>query len=218
MKLYLYDHCPFCVRVEMVGNYKEVPYQTVYLLNDDEETCYRLVNAKQVPIFELDDGHAIPESLDIARKFDLIGNPEKIILPEKNAKTILEHIDTVAIHIRCLLYPRSIMANLPEFATQSAKNYFQQKKEKTLGHSFQQAMQETSQHKAATEKMLASMPVLPANAQQDNTLSWDDVLIYPLLRNLTLVKGLDFPEAVLNYIENVKRITQTHTYFDIAIA
>lgn len=218
MKLYLYDHCPFCVRAEMVGNYKEVAYQPVYLLNDDEVTCYQLVNAKQVPILELDDGYAMPESLDIAHKFDVIGNAEKQIRPKKMADMLLEQIDAAGLHTRCLLYPGSIMLDLPEFATQSAKDYFQHKKEKALGFSFEQAMQETATHKAAVEKMLMTLLPLPDHATKDGVLGWDDVFIYPTLRNLTMVKGLHFPEPVLNYIEAVKRITHTHTYFDRAIA
>lgn len=217
MKLYLYDHCPFCTRAEMVGNYKEIPYEIVYLLNDDEDTCYRLINAKQVPILELDEGNAMPESLDIAHKFDEIGNIAKTIAPQKNADTLLKHMGTVAMHIRCLLFPRNIMLDLPEFATQSAKDYFRNKKEKTIERTFEQAMEETPEHKAAVEKMLASLPELPDNAQKDSTLSWDDVLIYPALRNLTIVKGLNFSRPVLRYIESVKRITRTQTYFDRAV-
>lgn len=216
MKLYLYDHCPFCIRAEMVGNYKEVPYTAVYLLNDDEETCYRLINAKQVPILEFGDGHAMPESLDIANKFDEIGNPAKIISPKKDAEDILAHINSVAQHTRALLYPRNIlMQGLPEFATQNAKNYFQNKKEKSLGYSFEEAMQQTTMHQAAVEKMLATLPALPQN--ESGTISWDDVFIYPILRNLTCVKGLQFPSVVFDYIERVKNITHTQTYFDRAV-
>ncbi|MGL4667039.1 MAG: glutaredoxin 2 [Saezia sp.] len=218
MKLYIYDHCPYCVRAEMVGHYKQVHFQTVYLLNDDDDTCYRLINAKQVPILELDDGYAMPESLDIAQKFDLIGNPAKEMSPKKHADGIVEHINTVAIHTRCLLFPRNIMLeDLPEFATQSAKDYFQQNKEELIERTFQQAMQETPEHKAAVEKMLATLPPLPNSAQKNNMLGWDDVLIYPILRNLTAVKNLVFPQQVLDYMESVKRITNTHTYFDRAI-
>ena len=216
MKLYLYDHCPFCVRAEMVGHYKEVPFQTVYLLNDDEETCYRLVNAKQVPILEFDDGSAMPESLDIAIRFDIMGNTAKTITPKKGADAIVAHINTVAGATRCLLFPRDIMLEgLPEFATQSAKDYFRAKKEATIQRTFEQAMQETEQHKTAIEKMFATLPQLPSH--EDGCLNWDDVLIYPMLRNLTMVKGLHFPQPVLDYINNVSQMTKTHTYFDRAI-
>ena len=215
MKLYLYDHCPFCVRVEMVAHYKEIPFQTVYLLNDDEQTCYRLVNAKQVPILEFDDGTAMPESLDIAIKFDIMGNAAKTITPKNNAETIIKHIDTAADASRCLLFPRDIMLDLPEFATQSAKDYFRAKKEATIKRPFEQAMQETEQHKAAVETMLATLPQLPE--QENGSLSWDDVLIYPMLRNLTMIKKLHFPQPVLGYINNVSHITKTQTYFNRAI-
>lgn len=216
MKLYLYDHCPFCVSAEMAGHYKEVPFKTVYLLNDDEENCYQLVNAKQVPILEFDDGSAMPESLDIANKFDEIGNQDKIIRAQQYAHDVTNHINTAKLHISCLLYPRNIMAKLPEFATQSAKDYFQHKKEKSIKRSFKQALLETQEHKLAVETVLASLPALPYPSQNANTLGWDDILIYPILRNLTLVNELHFPASVLQYIEEVSQLTQTHTYFDRA--
>lgn len=216
MILYLYDHCPFCARAEMAANYKEVPLKITYLLNDDEQTCYRLVNAKQVPILEFDNGLAMPESLDIAHKFDEIGNPKKIIRQMQHAQEIVNHINTVKIHISCLLYPRNIMAQLPEFATQSAKDYFQYKKEKSINRSFEQALQETQEHKELVENMLGNLPSLPTPSQNANTLGWDDIMIYPMLRNLTLVKDLQFPATVLKYIEEISQITQTHTYFDRA--
>ena len=217
MKLYLYDHCPFCVRVEMAAHYKKIPHEKVYLLNDDEANCLAMIGSKQVPILQLDDGQCIAESLDIARLIDQMNDDVPALRPLDMANTVTAHFDTVAMHTRCLLYPRNIMIGLPEFATQSARDYFQHKKEKTIARTFAQAMQETAEHQAATQAMLAGLPALPAPAQHDNTLGWDDIMIYPLLRNLTIVKGLQFPPAVIDYIESVADLTQTDTYFDRAV-
>jgi glutaredoxin 2 len=49
-RIYLYDHCPFCVRATMVAAYKQVPFERVVLLNDDEKTCHDLIGKKMVPI------------------------------------------------------------------------------------------------------------------------------------------------------------------------
>jgi glutaredoxin len=38
--------CPFCVRADMVANYKQVEHEKVYLPNDDEATCFELIGAK----------------------------------------------------------------------------------------------------------------------------------------------------------------------------
>ncbi len=217
MKLYLYDHCPFCVRVEMVAHYKNVSCEQIYLLNDDEDTCYRLINAKQLPILEFDDGHCMAESLDIVRKLDDIGDTNRMLRPQTHAETITRFFDSAHLHISCLLYPRIVlMSGLPEFATQSAKDYFQRKKEQNIGRTFAQAMAETTEHKTNVETMLAQLPPLPLLT--DETIGWDDVLIYPTLRNLTMVRGLQFPQPVRTYINTISRITRTYTYDERAIS
>lgn len=217
MKLYLYDHCPFCVRAEMVAHYKQVPVEQVYLLNDDEATCIELIGAKQVPILQFDDGRAMGESLDIARKLDELGNPQRLIRPHGDYLPIQEHINQVRLASWCLIFPRDIALGLPEFATQAARDYFQAKKEQIIQRPFAQALAETSEHKAVVEAMLTSLPPLDLPSTHGDTLSWDDVLLYPGLRNLSMVEGLAFPPAVRVYVEEVARLTETATYFSRAI-
>lgn len=217
MKLYLYDHCPFCVRAEMVAHYKQVPVEQVYLLNDDEASCFELIGAKQVPILQFDDGRAMGESLDIARKLDELGNPARVIRPHGDYLPIQEHMNQVRLSIWCLLFPRDIALGLPEFATQAARDYFQGKKEQIIQRTFAQALAETAEHRAVVEQMLASLPPLELPSAHGDTLGWDDVLLYPGLRNLSMVKGLAFPPAVRAYVEEVARLTDTDTYFDRAI-
>jgi glutaredoxin 2 len=217
MNLYLYQHCPFCVRADMVANYKEVVHNKVYLANDDEETCFRLVNAKLVPILELDDGTAMPESMDIARKLDEVGNPSRIIRPGSDVAAITNMFSAERQAILCLQFPRNIQLGLPEFATASARDYFRNKKEAVLECTFEEAIAATAEHKAVVEAMLARILVLDNPARYDDQLSWDDVLIYPGLRNLTSVRGLQFPRHVLQYMQDVSRITATDLFFDRAI-
>jgi len=64
MKLYVYDHCPFCVRARMIFGL------LVVLANDDEATPIGLVGKKVVPILIKEDGTAMPESLDIVHYID----------------------------------------------------------------------------------------------------------------------------------------------------
>ena len=76
MKLYLYDHCPFCVRARMIFGLRNVPVEEIVLLNDDEATPIGLIGAKQVPILQKPDGSHMGESLDIVRYVDkLAGKP-----------------------------------------------------------------------------------------------------------------------------------------------
>tara|TARA_R110000868_G_scaffold286335_4_gene546800 strand:+ start:691 stop:1335 length:645 start_codon:yes stop_codon:yes gene_type:complete len=213
IKLYQYHHCPYCVRADMVANYKNIAYEKIYLLNDDEKTCYDLVNAKMVPIVQLDDGQAFGESLDIVAKFEQIGDSSQVLTAAKGSAQIDELLATVKDSIRCLTYPRCLMLDLPEYATQAACDYFRNKKEQMIGMSFVQAMAESEQHIVAVNKILARLPVLPISQQ----LSMDDVLVFPALRNLSMVKGLVFPPELKHYIHHIAALTKTETYFAKAV-
>ena len=49
--VYVYDHCPFCVRVRVVLGIKNVKHNLHFLANDDIPTPTALVGKKIAPIF-----------------------------------------------------------------------------------------------------------------------------------------------------------------------
>lgn len=49
--LYVYDHCPFCVRVRLAFGIKNVKHNLHFLANDDVPTPTKLVGKKISPIF-----------------------------------------------------------------------------------------------------------------------------------------------------------------------
>lgn len=48
---YVYDHCPFCVRVRLALGIKNVKYNCFFLPNDDIPTPTKLIGKKIAPIF-----------------------------------------------------------------------------------------------------------------------------------------------------------------------
>ena len=46
MKLYYYDHCPFCVRARMAAVLLAADVEEVVLANDDEATPISMIGAK----------------------------------------------------------------------------------------------------------------------------------------------------------------------------
>lgn len=68
-KLYVYDHCPFCVRVRLAFGLKSIKHELIFLGNDDAATPTALVGKKIAPILTVD-GQSMPESLDIIAKVD----------------------------------------------------------------------------------------------------------------------------------------------------
>ncbi|MCC9266155.1 glutaredoxin 2, partial [Bacillus velezensis] len=70
MKLYIYDHCPYCVKARMIFGLKNLPVELQILANDDAATPERLIGQKMVPILQKDDGSYMPESMDIVHYID----------------------------------------------------------------------------------------------------------------------------------------------------
>lgn len=59
--------------------------------------------------------------------------------------------------------------------------------------------------------MLAALPPLPRD--HDDGLGWDDLILYPPLRNLARMRGLRFPAPGRAYIDAVIALTGSRTYF-----
>jgi glutaredoxin 2 len=86
-----------------------------------------------------------------------------------------------------------------------------------LGHSFEQALAETEAHKAVIERVLAELPPLTLPSEQGHTLSWNDVMNFPPLQYLTMVKGLTFPPRLRQWLQEVAELGGVELYFDRAI-
>ena len=215
--LHQYLHCPFCVRADMSANYFGIAHKKNYLLNDDADTCNNLIGAKMVPILEFDDGTAMGESLDIVAKLEEMAPESKKLLPKAEPEKYTRWLDSVTTEINGLLFPRNVMIEQPEFATESAKEYFRTKKEKTLGMSFDEAFAKTKDYKQKVEATLAEMPVPSLPTQQMNQLGWNDIYVFPILRNLTMVKDIEMPDALEQYVHAVADLTKIQLYTAVAV-
>lgn len=216
-RLYIYDHCPFCIRTLIVAHYRQVSdLEQVVLLNDDEDSCQRLIGRKMVPIFE-HQGVAIGESMDIAKLLDELGEGPKSLRPLQLSEAIQPHLQPVQAHSWALTFPRVTRIGMKTFATESARNYFRRNKEAMLGCSFEQALAQTDTHKAVIEGVLAELPPLTLPSERDNTLSWNDVMNFPPLQYLTLVEGLAFPPRLQQWLYEVAELGGVGLYFDRAI-
>ena len=57
MKLYQYDHCPYCVRIKMMLGRKKFPYETITIPYDDIKTPTEIIGKKMLPILIKDDNY-----------------------------------------------------------------------------------------------------------------------------------------------------------------
>lgn len=210
MKLYIYDHCPYCVRPRMIFGLKNVPVEEITLLNDDEETPISLVGKKLVPILIKEDGQPMGESLDIVRYID--GQYGEKILSENVRPEVDEWIKKVGSYYYRLLHPRCIKLGLAEFKTPSAIEYFVNKKSQKIGDFAENLANSDEYIKALNADLLILEQMVKDKGALNGDLSIEDILVFPMLRNLTCVKGLEFPPKVKAYIENMAKLTQIDLY------
>lgn len=217
MKLYVYDHCPFCTRARMAAALRGVATELVYLPNDDEDTPIRLIGAKQLPILQKEDGSHMGESLDIVRYFY---RQDSSALDEAVRPEIQAWVDAFGDWGYHLIMPRDVQLGLPEFAAESSVAYFKGKKEAWLEASFEQLLQETPRYLAQAQEALHALNGLIApNADYVNGthLSMEDILVFPLLRNLSMVKGATYPDNVAHYVRAMSQAAKIPLFFDRAV-
>ncbi|OKB67014.1 glutaredoxin, GrxB family [Serratia marcescens] len=213
MKLFIYDHCPFCVKARMIFGLKDLPVRLVTLLNDDETTPFNLIGKKMVPILVKDDGEAMPESLDIVRYVD--GLDGKPVLTGHTNPAIAEWLQRVGGYSAKLLLPRVAQADFEEFATDSARRYFIDKKQATIG--------DFSDHLANSADLIAELeadlqtlsPLIVSVEAVNGELSEDDIQLFPLLRSLSIVAGVALPDNVEAYRDRMAQRSEVPLLLDM---
>ena len=207
LKLYIYDHCPFCVRARMIFGLKQVPHELVFLANHDEATPIGLVGSKQVPILQLPNGNAIAESMDIVQYVDDHYGGPAVLSPSANRPELEQWITDTANVFRLLYHPRFHAAPFAEFALRESREYYRLKKEKSIGP-FHDALAKTpalvQQANSYLEQLVA---MFHAKHSVNETLSYDDIDLFGRLRGLTLVRDLKWPPQLREYIDYMSKET-----------
>jgi glutaredoxin 2 len=156
----------------------KLPFENIVLLNDDEGTPIKMIGKKQLPILQKENGEYISESLDIVEFLDKNLN----ILGGKRDANIELWTNDSSNYLFKLIFPRVVKIGLPEFATESAIKYFQERKEALIGMTFEEALKETDELKMEAEyhlKLLSPLlQKLPSLKNKDFSL--DDIILFPI--------------------------------------
>jgi len=213
MKLFIYDHCPFCVKARMIFGLKDLPVRLVTLLSDDEITPISMIGKKMAPILQKDDGSYLPESMDIVHYVDnLDGKP---LLTGKTNPAIAAWLQHTATYVNKLLLPRFANADFEEFATDNARRYFSDKKQAASGD-FAVLLADSADLIAQLEEDLATLsPLIQSSEAVNGTLSEDDIHLFPLLRSLSIVAGVALPDNVEAYRNHMAQRVDIPLLFDM---
>ncbi|MGK3135473.1 glutaredoxin 2 [Pantoea trifolii] len=214
MKLYIYDHCPFCVKARMIFGLKNLPLELIVMLNDDEQTPKKLIGQKMAPVLQKADGSAVPESMDIVRLVDKYDHEP--LLNGKSNPAISDWLRHVNGYVNKLLLPRIADASFDEFATPEARSYFSEKKQASVGDFGELRKHAPGLIKNISDDLRQLDKLIVKPNAVNGELSEDDIHLFPLLRSLTLVNGIEWPSRVADYRDNMAKQTQVNLLSSIA--
>lgn len=211
MKLYHYVHCPFCVRVRLALGFLEIPYESIVVPYNDEQTPIALTNIKMLPIFDF--GKKIMnESLDIISELD---SKNKLQIQEtlNEIDFLNSWTDKIGKDVHSLAMPYWIWT--PEFNDKS-RLYFQTKKEKKRGP-FKELVNEQ-------KKFINSLNITLKNLEEElnpffnsKDFTLKDIIIASHLWGMYVVPEFQFSDKIHNYLQEIKAICHFNYHQDFWI-
>lgn len=211
MKLYVYEHCPFCIRARMIFGLKQVPFELGVIMEGDAETPTRMVGKKVVPILQKEEGVYMPESMDIVHYVDqLDGAP--VITGECNPVIeawCKENMRAVFI----LAIPRFTRADFKELATPAAREAYTQREINAFGDL--DTLMANSQ--TYIDTLVEALGKIEAYLQGRHPVSITDFYLFPILNSLTIVKGFPYTEALRGYLDHISSACNVPLFTDKAL-
>lgn len=201
MKLFIYEHCPFCVRARMIFGLKHVPFELDVIMEGDVETPTRMVGRKVVPILQKDDGSYMPESMDIVRLID--GLDSQHLLDNPRHEAVENWTKDAWPMVTRLAVPRFTKGDFRELATPEARAAYTAREQKAFGD-LDTLLAETPARLADINGKLAELEsiLIP-----DAAISETDFILFPVLRSVSIVKGVQFGTKTSAYISRISSLS-----------
>ena len=205
MKLFVYEHCPYCVRVRVALALKGIDCDIEYLRDDDITGHVDKIGVKNVPILQKNDGTYMGESLDIIDYIDgLLG--DKIFMD----KTINSEIESLYSEIRlafsALVFSYTHLLNFPEIDTEASKKYYVNRFLNKLPYDTLESLvadRENLKQKVAPYLEKISMLLNKDSAMVGNTMGINEVLLFSPLFTITAVEDIILPQKLSVYLNTV---------------
>jgi len=239
--LYVYDHCPFCVRARFALGVKNVKHKLVFMANDDVETPSALVGKKIAPILEWKEADVcMPESMDICKLADgddRLG-PTGVILPATGRTDLKDWQASVRDLLRCLQRPRYVATGLlPEFQQLDARHAFvanhqmppytkdewkssgkMSMEEKLDVYAEAMAKDPAGDIEELNRKLVELDDILCSHHHcSPGGLSYDDVDLFARLRSITIIKDVEWPAKLRRYMDGMAELSDIPLYDQMAL-
>ena len=207
MKLYIYEHCPFCTRARMIFGLKGLFVETSVIMEGDADTPIRLIGKKAVPILERPDGSHMGESLDIVRYVDSIGASVLTAPVDERLEDWVKKAWSPALK---LFIPRFTKGKFAELATPEAREAYRLREERAFGD-LDALVNATPELLVEVNTLLLELVPLLREREE---IGMTDIVLWPVLRSLTIVEGIEFPEVVLRYLGRLAERSEVPLLFD----
>jgi glutaredoxin 2 len=238
--LYVYDHCPFCVRVRAAFGLKNIKHNIVFMSNDDVDTPTKLIGKKISPIFQWDEAAiCMPESMDIVKLADSDARfgPTGVIRPDTGRSDLKAWQKSVQNLLRGLQRPRYVATGLlPEFATLDGRHAFI-KNHEMVGYGKDEwkkgdmaladkiriydealAKDPASDIEELNRKLIELDDILFSEYHcSSGGLSMDDIDLFARLRSITIIKNVTWPKKLRNYMDYLSGLTDIALYDAMAM-
>lgn len=217
MELYIYDHCPYCTRARMILGLKKISYSEIILDNDDEKTPISMIGKKSLPILKFKENQYLGESLDIVSYIDSIDENKSLTL-SRNID-IENWVKNIELSIYELAIPRWAFSSFKEFNKISARMYFIDKKQAALGNFSELINLSAEKIDFINGELNILNKLIDINLIKKSHQSWSytDIFLFPILRSLSIVKGIVWPENVLYWMENMSEQCGISLHSNIAL-
>ncbi|MFA0251728.1 glutaredoxin 2 [Vibrio sp. 10N.261.45.A4] len=198
MKLYIYDHCPFCARVAYIAQSLGLNIELVSVDYDDAQTLIDLIGKKMVPVLQIDDGSIMAESLDIIAYFmDLKSNDEQRE-PSEQATLFQSRAFPLTQQIG---RPRWWNLDLAEYRSAGAKEAWRVSKE-TEGFNFEELLEKTPQYVQLINPLLKDAELLLELENGESSLPLiDQALYFSMLRGFYVEPSIEWPPELDHWME-----------------
>ncbi|GMF43807.1 unnamed protein product [Phytophthora fragariaefolia] len=199
-KHYIYDFCPFSCRARVALGLKKIKYSVMFMAFDDEATPKSLVGVKSAPIFVPVGEKPFTESWDVVSYVDAHYGDGPIIQAASGRADLAKWIETATPSLNMLYNPRLYAAPLPEFTLRASREFFKAKREASMPLS--EALAKSPELVETVNQLLLELaPMFHSSHSINEELSYDDLDLFGRLRALTLVKGIEWPTKVRDFME-----------------
>ncbi|OQQ02080.1 glutaredoxin, GrxB family [Vibrio splendidus] len=198
MKLYIYDHCPFCARVSYIAQSLGLNIELVSVDYDDAQTLIDLIGKKMVPVLQKEDGSIMAESLDIIAYFMDLKSSDEQRVPSEQVTAFQTRAFPLTQQIG---RPRWWNLDLAEYRSAGAKEAWRASKE-TEGFNFEELIEKTPQFVQLINPLLKDAELLLDLENGESSLPLVDQAVYfSMLRGFCVEPSISWPPALERWLE-----------------